>query len=66
MFMPMLSQESQGLFHANIGRDRTDAQALTFVSGSGKNKLRNSVAIADAPDKGPLDLLWSWDADNNP
>jgi hypothetical protein len=60
----MLPQKSQHLFHANIGPDRADTQALTFGSRNGKYKLRNFVAIAEALHKGLLPLLRSWDVEN--
>ena len=61
----ILSQKAQRLFHANIGRDRADTHALTFVSGNGPHKLSDSIAIAETLHKGLLPLLWSWNAENN-
>jgi hypothetical protein len=65
LFALILSHEPQYLFHADIGPDRGDTQVLTFVSGSGKYKLFDSIAIVETLDKSLLPLLWSWNAENN-
>jgi hypothetical protein len=65
LFTPIFLQKPQRLFHADIARDRADTQALTWIGAGGINKLRNFAAIAVAGHNGLLDLLWSWDAEND-